>query len=495
LSDGAFLQIFFPRQEECYMNYESEKRIIDSPSGFKKHVEIEIGYVPILGPVDHREPLYQKEAARLALLSHTASRNFRNIWFHYSDDFEEFKNLIIQTWPGMDIGFPEINRSSKTTTLNMFCPEERIPREIFWAGFGFQVWCQMLTYIVKNKSSSIFLIDEPDIYLHSDLQRQLLGILKTLGPDIIIATHSTELISESDLNDILVVNKTNQSAQRIKDPSQLIDIFQVLGSNLNPVLTQIAKSKRVLFVEGKDFSVFSRVARKMNMEQVANRSDFAVVPIEGFNPTRLKAFKEGIEKTIGSKILSAVIFDRDYRSEYEVNTEKKELEKINYFAHIHSCKEIENFLIIPSAIKEAIDEKLVENNKRLGKSIEFEEDIEVLLSQISDDFKHKTQAQLQTHQFEFEKSKDPKVQNSVIVEKILREFEMRWKDLEERFRILPGKDFISSLNKFLQNTYGISITYANIINFLRRDTIPGELKTLIENIDQFRKVPQLIDKA
>lgn len=69
------------------------------------------------------------------------------------------------TWPGMDIEMPEVDRSSDKHTVNMFCPEERIPREIFWAGFGFQIWCQMLTYIIKNKMASLFIIDEADIYI------------------------------------------------------------------------------------------------------------------------------------------------------------------------------------------------------------------------------------------------------------------------------------------------------------------------------------------
>lgn len=495
LSDGAFLQVFFPQRGECFMNYESDKRIILSPADFKKYVEVEIGYVPILGPVDHTEPLYQREAARLALLSHTASRNFRNIWYHYPNDFDAFRELILQTWPGMDISMPEVNTSNKSITLDMFCPEERIPREIFWAGFGFQVWCQMLTYIVKNKNSSFFLIDEPDIYLHSDLQRQLLGILKALGPDIIIATHSTELISEADLNDILVINKTNQSAQRIKDPAQLIDIFQVLGSNLNPVLTQIAKSKRVLFVEGKDFSIFSKIARRMNCEAVANRSDFAAVPVEGFNPVRLRAFKEGIEKTIGSKILSAVIFDRDYRSDTEINNEKSELEKSNLFARIHSCKEIENFLLIPSVIEKALIERISELNKRTEKTIVFNENIIELLTQISEGFKYKTQALLQTHQFKFEKSKDLKKADSTIVEQILKDFQEKWEDLNIRLKMLPGKEFLSALNKYLQEKYSISISLGNIVNHLQTTTIPEELKILIQEIDRFRKTPQLIEKA
>jgi len=92
----------------------------------------------------------------------------------------------------MDIQRPFIEGSGKDARLYMFCPEDRIPREIFWAGFGFQVWCQMLTHLIQSSDVALFLIDEPDIYLHSELQRQLLSLLRNLGPDIMIATHSTE---------------------------------------------------------------------------------------------------------------------------------------------------------------------------------------------------------------------------------------------------------------------------------------------------------------
>lgn len=486
LSDGAFLQVFFPFQKKCYFNYESQERIIRSPKEFNEFVNLEIGYVPILGPVEHTEKLYQKEAARLALMTHAASRNFRNIWYHYSEDFDKFKDLIRATWPGLDISKPEINSSGKDMTLDMFCPEERIPREIYWAGFGFQVWCQMLTYIIKNKESSIFLIDEPDIYLHSDLQRQLLGILKSLGPDIIIATHSTELISEAEINDILIINKTNKSGKRIKDPSQLRSIFQVLGSNLNPILTQIAKSKRVLFVEGKDFLVFSKFARILKKEQVANRSDFAVVAVEGFNPTRLHAFKDGIEKTIGTKIISAVIFDKDYRSENEVLSEQNELAKGNCFVHIHSRKEIENFLLVPIAIENAIKSRINEINKRTGQTLVFKENINTLLNDLSNDFKNKTQAQLQSHRLKYEKSINPKLDESTIIEKILNDFDKIWSNFDQRMSIISGKGFLSNINEYLQKNYKITITQSNIINELKISLVQDEMKQLIEKIELFR---------
>jgi len=487
LSNKSVLQIYFPEQGICFLNCECQNKIIRTPKDFKDTIDIEIGFVPILGPVEHKEQLYQIEAARLALLTHKAARNFRNIWHHYREDFKEFKELIISTWPGMDIDEPEVDYSGEKPIINMFCPEERIPREIFWAGFGFQVWCQMLTFIIKNRKSTVFIIDEPDIYLHSDLQRQLLGILKTLGPDIIIATHSTELISEADINDILVINKASKSAKRIKDPSELQKIFQTLGSNLNPILTQIAKSRRVLFVEGKDFIIFSKLARILNLDQVANRSDFAVIPLEGFNPQKLRAFKAGIEKTIGVKVLSAVIFDRDYRSDNEIKEDLQDLSKGNHFAHIHSCKELENFLIIPSSLNSAIKRRISEYNNRTGNKVTFEEDINELLTRISEEFKTKTFAQLQSNRIQFEKRKNPGINDSTITERIYTEFESAWENTRTRFILLPGKDFISSLNEYLQSNYHITISLSNVIAEISRSDIADELKNLLKKINDFRK--------
>jgi len=218
LSNKNILQLVFPAVSECLLVLETTGKQIKSPSQFRNEYPVSIGFVPVLGPVEHNEPLYQKEAARLALMTHRASRNFRNIWWHYQDDFEEFRELVRSTWPGMDIEKPEVQYGD-SVLLHMFCKEERIDREIYWAGFGFQVWCQMLTYMVRSRRDSLFIIDEPDIYLHSDHQRQLVSLLKELGPDILIATHSTEIISEADPDDLLIVNKKSRSAKRIKDPS------------------------------------------------------------------------------------------------------------------------------------------------------------------------------------------------------------------------------------------------------------------------------------
>ena len=162
VSNGNSLKLVFPEKGVGYLFYDATKQI-KTVAGFKAAYDLRIAFVPILGPVEHNEPLYQKEAARTALLSAVASRNFRNIWYHFPHGFAEFRQAIKNTWPGMDIEPPEMATIDDKLILRMFCPEERFPREIFWAGFGFQVWCQMLTFILQAKDSSLLVIDEPDI--------------------------------------------------------------------------------------------------------------------------------------------------------------------------------------------------------------------------------------------------------------------------------------------------------------------------------------------
>jgi len=487
LSNGNHLQLYFPAIDECLLICETSGPSVRTPTQFKRQYGVRIGFVPILGPVEHNEPLYKLEAARLALLSHRASRNFRNIWYHYPEDFSEFQDLVRSTWPGMDIEKPELDYMAKTPTLHMFCPEERYPREIFWAGFGFQVWCQMLTHIVRARDASLFIIDEPDIYLHSDLQRQLVAILKTSGPDILIATHSTEIISEAEPDDLLIVNKKFKSAKRIKDPNQLQSVFSVLGSNLNPTLTQLAKSKRALFVEGKDFQILSSFARKLGKNHVANRSDFAVIPVEGFNSKKVGEFTKGMELTLGAPIIKGAIFDRDYRSESEVKDVLRQLNKICSFARILERKEIENYLLEPEVIKRAITRRVVERNRRGGKETVFDEDVSDILQMITEKLKVAIQGQYLSKRKPHEKRRHSGYDDATINANLISQFDDLWRDFSERRKIVPGKQVISMLNQYLQGKFKISISRTAIVSSFRKAEIPDDIVDLINGIDDLTR--------
>lgn len=485
LSNKNSLTLYFPERGTCYLLSDAEGKRVSSPSTFRTHFNCPIGFVPILGPVDHDEPLYEREAARRALFSYGAARNFRNIWHHYPERFDEFRSVLQQTWPGMDIERPELQRSPGRPLLHMYCPENRIPREIFWSGFGFQVWCQMLTHLIQSKDVSLFLIDEPDIYLHSELQRQLLGLLKNLGPDILIATHSTEIITEADTDDIVLVNKGRRSARRIRDPSQLEEVFKILGSNINPILTQLAKTRRVLFVEGKDFQILGKFARKLGKTGVGNRSDFAVVPIEGFNPERIRNLKSGMETTLGSKIVGAAVLDRDYRSDAECDAVTQSCKQFCEYVMILKRKEIENFLLHHAVLDRAAEQRITERTRRSGVAQPYEPQAAEVLNMFAASMKSHVQSQYMLFRKNFERKHAPTLDEAVVSKSAIEEFDARWSDANGRLNMVPGKDALAEVNKVLQERYKISLTPTAIVDAMRLAEVPEEMQELIQMLTTF----------
>lgn len=486
LSNGNRLKLVFPEQDACFLVCETTTRPVRSTKDFKREFDTRISFVPVLGPVEHDEDLNERETARRALLTHRASRNFRNIWYHFPEGFEEFQGLVRESWPGMEIGRPELTiQGEKQRTLHMFCPEERIPRELYWAGFGFQVWCQMLTFIAKSTPDSLLIIDEPDIYLHSDLQRQLVGLLRARRGDVLIATHSTEILSEADLSEIVVLNKKWRAAKRVHKPAQLQSLFADLGSRLNPIITQLAKTRRAVFVEGGDFSVLAAFARKLGRADVANEGRFAVIPAKGFNPTRVKDYSEGMERTLGASFLRFVVFDRDYRSDKKVIEIRTALENQGGKAWIHHCKEIENFLLVPSAIERAVELKI--RDRRLRGAVVSEEPLRIaeMLDRISNELRGDVFGQFNSERIAAERASSSGAHVATISSAVLAEFDSLWASAESRLRVVSGKEVLSRVNEVVQERYGVSVTSKAIIEAMKREEVPAEMVDLIQALSIF----------
>jgi len=180
-SNGGLLTLYFPESGGCFFFANGPKGPIRSQTGFRD-LPVNLQIVPVLGPLEHEEPLLTEETVRKNLATHRASRHFRNYWWLYPEGFNTFRDSLQRSWPGMDIQRPEL----QDDTLVMFCREDRIDRELYWAGFGFQVWCQMLTHLSRSNTATLLVVDEPEVYLHPDVQRQLLGILRELPSDVLL---------------------------------------------------------------------------------------------------------------------------------------------------------------------------------------------------------------------------------------------------------------------------------------------------------------------
>jgi hypothetical protein len=318
------------------------------------------------------------------------------------------------------------------------------------------------------------------------LQRQLVAILKSLGPDVLIATHSTEIICEAEPTDLLIVNKEFTAARRVKEIAQLHAVFAELGSSLNPVLTQLAKSHRVIFVEGKDFHLLALFARILGYRDLANRSDFAVIPIEGFNPKRVKELAQGMEITLGSPIQKAVILDRDYRSTDELTAIGGDLSIFSQLVHIHKRKEIENYLLNLKCLQIAASTKWQNRITRGFPTANSPPDVGEIFADLAASIRHEVLAQFIAHRTQFEKGKNPNYSNTTIMANLISQFDSAWNTTDGKIEMIPGKEMFSQINRRLQSSHNLSVTATDITRTMSPDEIPTEMKNLLFELEQFR---------
>lgn len=212
LANSNRLFLHFPRDGGCILYWEAAKTIT-SPTQFRQEFPVLIRAVPVLGPLEQEELLVTDETVRRASGTPRAARHFRNYWYRNRERFPDFRDMIESTWPGMSIALPELHAQDRR--LVMFCTERRIDRELFWAGFGFQIWCQLLTHLAQAEGADLVVVDEPEVYLHPDVQRQLLPLLRILGPSVLLATHSAAVLSGAYTDEIMLVDKRQTTTSRL----------------------------------------------------------------------------------------------------------------------------------------------------------------------------------------------------------------------------------------------------------------------------------------
>ena len=478
LSNRNKLVLFFSGDGKCVMIPEPTGGSARTPSSFRKQFSINVDFVPVLGPLEHEEPRVEQPTVQRNLSTHRASRNFRNYWRYYPDDFELFAELLEKTWPGMKISPPE---TLSLNTVSMFVEEDRIPRELYWAGFGFQIWCQLLTHVVRARSSDILVVDEPEIYLHPDLQRQLLAVLRDADPDIILATHSTEMLAEADPQEIILIDKTRKSGMRLRDIDQVQTAVEILGSSQNITLTQLARTRRVLFVEGQDFKILGRFARILGYNRVANQSDFTVVPTEGFSQwPKLQALEWGFQRTLGESLVLGAVFDRDYRCDEEIQQIRAELAKSLKLIHFHKRKELENYLLLPEVLDRAIRSKARDRARRQGAEVPEIPPTTDLLLQTTECLRADAQAQYIDNRTRFFASSGQ--HSATVTADAIRIFDNSWSNLGTRLEIVHGKDALGGLNRHLQDNYKISLSPLAILSECRQEDVPADMARFLRQV-------------
>lgn len=488
LSNGFSLRLSFFGDRTCALIPDAMGKAIRDTKAFNRFFPVTIGVIPQLGPVEHEEQLLDRDYVRRGLSTHRASRHFRNFWLHFPEDFDSWRERVRATWPGMDVEPPELIQTAERPTVAMFVRENRISRELYWSGSGFQVWCQILTHIEKARGCSFLLVDEPEIYLHPEVQRQLLAMLRDAGPDILLATHSAEIIEEAEPHEVLLIDKRRRSAKRVSNVGGLSSALKSIGSIRTTSLPQIARTNRVLFVEGDDdFKLLSAFARRLGFLRLAAHADLALWPMGGFpSVEKLKATCAAVRSAFNADVRFAGVFDRDFRCDDEVNEfslEFRELGEIEILAR----KEIENYLLVPSVLDRAILRAHGVRAALLETSLPVPVSAESMLDEITTALRWDIQPVAITRAVQYLRELRGRHDDEVTITRtVSKAFEARWADLGERLTLVPGKRVLRQLNQRLQAEYQIQLTPRTIADTFHAAEIPADLSRLLRRLDRFR---------
>ena len=304
------LTLHFPADGGCWFLAQVDGVPVRRRVELNRELPLDIHIVPVLGPLEADERLVTQATVQANLPTIRASRNFRNYWLKHPDGFDEFAAMVSRTWPSMEVQRPERQGSN----TYMFCLENRISREVYWSGFGFQIWLQLLTHIFRATDDSLIVIDEPEIYLHPNVQRQLLSILREKNSDVLLATHSTEIMAEADPSELLYVDKSHTRAKRLRTVDDVQNALDNVGSAQNITLTRVAMTRKLLYVEGNgDFKLLRTFARRLGMSELSAGIELTAVESGGFSSWQeVRALASGFERALDIQLNVAALFDRDF---------------------------------------------------------------------------------------------------------------------------------------------------------------------------------------
>jgi hypothetical protein len=193
---------------------------------------------------------------------------------------------------------------------------------------------------------------------------------------------------------------------------------------------------------------------------------------------------EGAAANRASEILGAALMDKDYRSENERGAIIFQCELFCNYVSIHKCKEIENFLLVPTAMDRAAERK-ADQARRTGVVRTYNGEAAALLDNFANEKRSYVTSQYVAARTRFERTNSPGLSAATVTEAALNELEICWSDRTSRLQVIPGKDALSMFNQYLQREYGVSVTPTAIIDAMRLDEIPEEMRTLLEGISRF----------
>lgn len=438
-----------------------------------------VSVLPQVAPLAKEEKILTADYVRSNLSSYLASQHFRNqLNLYYQEYFDEFKDLVESTWPGLQI--LELNGKGglPNSPIELLVRDGDFVAEIAWMGHGLQMWLQTMWFVTRAKHSETIILDEPDVYMHPDLQRKLLRLIRGRKQQYIIATHSTEILSEATPDNVLILERSSPTSYFTTNLPAVQRVLNDIGSAQNLHLTKLWSAKRLLLVEGKDLKYLKRFQDLLFPNTQQPFDSLPNMPIGGWSgwPYAIGSAML-LRNAFDEQITTYCVLDSDYFPDEIVQNRIKEASEKNVRLHIWSKKEIENYFLIP----EVIHRLLVKKN---GIEVSLTK-IKQILDLIAEELKENTVDTFAQEYYNLNKSKGLKAANKYAREKV----ESKWANLEGKLSIVSGKKIISKFSNWSQDRYKISIGAMSIAYEMNKNEVDVEVLGVTGAIEKTGNMP------
>jgi hypothetical protein len=257
-----------------------------------------------------------------------------------------------ESWRGLEVRGLRDPRKSPGQPLDLQIRDDAFVGEVGLMGHGLQMWLQTIWFLTRSEPGGVVVLDEPDVYLHPDLQHRILARVRGVFDQLIIATHSVEIISDVDPGSVLAIDKEAPRSAFVTAPPGVQDIIDRLGSGYSIEVTRLVRSTRALIVEGDDARILGILQEKLGESEFP----IPIVPTFELGGRGGWAMMPALPRKNrdGKTIKTYAVLDRDCFPDEEVTERYAEAQQRRVNLHVWSKRELENYLLIPTAIQRVI---------------------------------------------------------------------------------------------------------------------------------------------
>jgi hypothetical protein len=448
-----------------------------APEGFLPRVEI----MPQVAPVQRSEVVLDPDYVRRNLSSVLAPAHFRNQLNLLHDRFPRLQALAEQTWNGLRIEELIGAGGVRGSELQLLVRNDDYVSELATMGHGLQMWLQTMWFLSRVEENSTVTLDEPDVYMHPDLQRRLIRHLRVSHPQVIVTTHSVEIMSESEADDLLVIDRTQDESRFATSMPAAQRVLEQLGSAQNLQLAKLWHARRCLLVEGKDFrylSDFYDVIFPADSEGLAAIPSISIGGWGGWQYAVGSAML--LQNAGGEHIFLYCVLDSDYHTTGQKATRRAQAARNQINLHIWGKKEIENYLLVPSAIQRLIATRVA---RRVVPPTEAEiaDKLDRLAQERYEEIFDGISAEVL--------AEDRSLGGGGANRAARGALDPLWATVEGRLSLASGKALLAALFRWVQAEFGVSLTSAAVIREMRPAEVHIEVRQFIEAVIHSRPLP------